>query len=243
MIGNDAKNLKKAVKIIEPYADIIDFNFGCPDSDVSELKMGAYMMKHPEKIGNIISAAIKCTDKPVTAKIRLGWDETHINFLKVAKIIEDAGDSAIALHARTREQKYSGNADWSAIKQLKENIKIPVIGNGDIDSGKKAVEMLTTTGCDFVMIGRAAMGNPLIFKECNAAIEGNLYFPSLDEKHDALKRFLNLYEASKQRDDVASIREYIMWSLKGMKGAKTARARLMRIKDKESIIKVVETFF
>ncbi len=258
LIGNDPKKVKKAIEIIEPYADIIDFNFGCPDNDVSELKMGAYLMKQPEKIWKIINAATCATKTPITAKIRLGWDDEHINYLDVAKKIEDAGASAIALHARTREQRYSEKADWSAIKKLKEHVNIPVIGNGDVDSGRKAVEMLTSTGCDFVMIGRAAMGYPLIFRECNYALErkkGNEgergkefaqhheYTPSLDERHAALTRFIELFEKSRQKDDIASLREYIMWSLKGLAGAKSARAKLMKMKDAAEVKRIAEEYF
>ena len=157
IFGSDVESFTKAAKIIEErmHPDIIDINMGCPVPKVAiKNQAGSALLKNPQKIYEIVKNVISSVNVPVTVKIRSGWDEKHINAVEVAKMCEKAGASAIAIHARTRSQGYSGKADWSIIKAVKENVNIPVIGNGDVNSCYKAKEMLETTGCDGVMIGR-----------------------------------------------------------------------------------------
>ena len=247
LIGNDPVTMKQAVEIVEqhaPFIDMIDLNFGCPDGDVLGWKMGAYLVKHPEKISSLIQAATSATNKPVTAKIRSGWDESSINCIEVGKMIEDAGASAVALHARTRKQVYEGKANWSLIQQLKETVNIPVIGNGDVSNGKLGKSLLTRTGCDMVMIGRGAIGYPFIFKECNHYLKtGKEYRPTSKERHDAILQFIDYYKTKQQRYKFSELKQQVMWSFKWLKGSKSFRVDLMKTKDETELLNLVKAYF
>lgn len=172
LFGSDARILADMAKRIEerPFS-ILDFNMGCPVPKVVNNGEGSALMKDPKLAEEILSALVKAVDKPVTVKIRKGFDEAHCNAVEIAKIAEACGVAAIAVHGRTREQYYSGRADWDIIRQVKEAVGIPVIGNGDVDSPEAARAMLEQTGCDGVMIGRAAQGNPWIFREIVSSLE------------------------------------------------------------------------
>lgn len=169
IFGSDVKSFVEAAKIIEKrmHPDIIDINMGCPVPKVAiRAQAGSALLKNPDKIYEIVASVVKVVHVPVTVKIRSGWDEKNINAVKVAKKCESAGASAITIHARTRSQGYSGKADWNIIKQIKEVVSIPVIGNGDVTTPELAKKMLDETGCDAVMIGRGVLGNPWLIKEC-----------------------------------------------------------------------------
>ena len=242
IIGAEPKQVGKAVEIIEPYADIIDLNFGCPDNNIVKQKMGAYFSKHPNETKKIISAAVGATNKPVTVKIRSGWHDKNLNYLKTAKIAEDSGASAITLHARTKEQRYSGKSDWNKIKELKQKTNIPVIGNGDIWSAEDAKRMLEEIGCDFAMIGRGAIGNPHIFKQSSELIEHNKIIPDLtdEEKTEQLKEFIKLYLKYQIKPSFIEIKKQAMWFCNGMTNATDKRRKIAGVKTQEKLASLIE---
>jgi tRNA-dihydrouridine synthase B len=229
-----------AAKFIESSgADIIDFNLGCADVKVMQQGAGAALLKRPAKIGELISAIVEAVKIPVTAKIRLGVKKNQ--GIEFAKIIEKAGASAIAVHARTAEQFYSGKADWNAIKEIKENVSIPVIGNGDIVKPEDAKRMLDETGCDFVMIGRAAIGNPMIFRQINDYLKTGKYEKvSAKQRIDCFFEFLKLAEKHKVKYD--AVKRHALAFTKGLPNAAKFRFALSKVKDKEGIIVIVEDF-
>ncbi len=236
LIGNDPKIMAESVQFVEEDADIIDINFGCPDGDVCGQKMGAYLAKHPDKIPKLISAVVGATNKPVTAKIRSGWDDASVNCVKVAKMIEDAGTDAIALHARTRKQQYTGKADWGLIRQVKEQVEIPVIGNGDVWNHVDAARMVEKTGCDMVMIGRGAIGYPFVFKEC---VSGKNYHPGVDERRKVMMDFVELHGKQK-RQPFSELKQHMMWLCTKMKGASKLRKDFMLTDDIEEVKKIIQ---
>ena len=178
LFGSDEAVLSEAVRRLNdaPY-DFFDFNMGCPARKIVANGEGSALMREPARAGRLIAAMVKAAAKPVTVKIRAGWDAEHINAVEVAQIAEDAGAAAITVHPRTRDQLYLGRSDWNVIRAVKRAVRIPVIGNGDVVSGAGAVRMKAETGCDAVMIARAAEGNPWIFREALCALRGGEYAP------------------------------------------------------------------
>ena len=225
IFGSDKKSFVEAAKFIyeNMHPDIIDINMGCPVPKVAiSSQAGSALLKDPDKVYEIVKAVKESVPIPVTVKIRSGWDANSKNATVIAKKCEEAGADAIAIHARTRSQGYSGKADWNMIKQVKESVSIPVIGNGDIFSCYDAKRMLDTTGCDFVMIGRGSLGNPWLIKECVEYLE-NGTIPkevTFEEKIDMIKKHLNLLRETKN-DKVAllEIRTHIAYYLKGLKNS------------------------
>ena len=191
LFGSDPKIVSEMAARIEerPFA-VLDFNMGCPVPKIVGNGEGSALMREPKLAGEIIAAMVKAIRKPVTVKIRKGFDEAHVNAVEIAKIAEDAGAAAVAVHGRTREQFYSGRADWEIIARVKEAVSIPVIGNGDVTDGESARRMLAETGCDGVMIGRGARGNPWLFAQTAAFLEDGriLQPPSLEEKKKMMLR-------------------------------------------------------
>lgn len=248
IFGSDVQSFVKAAKIIEEkmHPDIIDINMGCPVPKVAlRAQAGSALLKNPKKIKEIVEAVVKTVSVPVTVKIRSGWDEEHINAVEVAKVCEEAGASAIAIHARTRKQGYSGKADWHIIKEVKENVSIPVIGNGDVTSAKKAKEMLEFTGCDAVMIGRAAIGNPWIFKECLEYIEHNKLIakPTYGEILNMIKYHYNLLKEDKcEKLALLEIRTHALAYLKGMPEAKYYKNLICQAKTEEELFKILDDY-
>ncbi len=245
IVGNDPKMMVESLPYIEPYADIIDLNFGCPDKDILGQKMGAFFSKHPEQMSKLINAVVSATDKPVTAKIRIGWDSQHLNQANAAKIVEDAGAAAIAIHGRTTKQRYSGNANWDAIKQVKDKVEIPVIGNGDIRTAGDARQMMEKTGCDGVMIGRSAMGNPYLFKRCEALLMKNkrLPDPTTEQKGNELLEFIELYHKIQKKVKFPELKQHAMWFCTGAKAAADKRRAIMRVKDEKKLMAVIRKEF
>ncbi len=249
IFGSDLKSMVDAAVYIDKHsnADIIDINMGCPVPKVAiKAQAGASLMKNPDLIYEIVYSIVKQVSKPVTVKIRSGWDSDTINAVEVAKQIEKAGASAITVHARTRAQGYSGFADWDVIKAVKESVAIPVIGNGDVVDGPSAKKMLDYTGCDAVMIGRGALGNPWVFREIDAYLKDGTILdkPTHQEIKEMIIHHLeSLCELKGEHIGVLEMRSHGPWYLKGIEHASTLRKQLSQAKTKEEVIGFVNAFF
>ena len=248
IFGSDVNSFVEAAKIIygRMKPDIIDINMGCPVPKVAvSAQAGAALLKNPDKIYEIVSKVVECVPVPVTVKIRSGWDYNSINAVEVAKMCEKAGASAICVHGRTRSQRYEGNADWNIIKLVKESVSIPVIGNGDIKSVYDAKRMIDETGCDAVMIGRAALGNPWLIKDIinyldNGSLPTNV---SKDEKIDMCIKHMNyLLEFKSEKPAILEMRSHIAWYLKGIEGSNEVKKKIFTCTTKEEVIEILEEF-
>ena len=248
IFGSDKDSFTKAAKYIEEnmHPDIIDINMGCPVPKVAvSAQAGSALLKDPDKVYDIVKAVVNTVNVPVTVKIRSGWDSNHINAVEIAKICEKAGASAITIHGRTRSQGYSGKADWNIIKEVKENVSIPVIGNGDIKSPIDAKRMLDETGCDAIMIARGALGNPWIIKNTIHYLEtGNLLTePTKEDKINMIKKHLKyLLEIKPEKVALLEIRTEASYYLKGLKDSAPYKIKLFQTKTKEEFLKVIDEF-
>lgn len=248
IFGSDVESFVMAAKYIyeHQHPDIIDINMGCPVPKVAvKSQAGAALLKNPQKIKEIVSAVVSSVPIPVTVKIRSGWDHEHINAVEVAKICEEAGAQAICVHPRTRSQGYTGKADWSIIKSVKEAVSIPVIGNGDIKSCYDAKRMLEETGCDAVMIGRGVLGNPWLIKECVMYLETGevLPKPSPKERIDMCLYHLNLLKELKNEHIAClEIRTHISWYLKGLPKANDIKNKIFSLDHISDIIQVLNEY-
>ena len=246
IFGSDLKSFVEAAKYIEEnfHPDIIDINMGCPVPKVAiKSQAGSALLKDPVKIYEIVKAVVDNTNTPITVKIRSGWDDKHINAVEVAQKIESAGASAIAIHARTRSQGYSGSANWNIIKEVKQSVKIPVIGNGDITSPEHAKQMLDETGCDAIMIGRATLGNPWIIKEIVHYLDTNelLPKPTKIERIEMIKTHYNLLKKySNTTHALLEIRTHALWYLKGIPGTKEIKTKICQAKTEEEFINIIK---
>ena len=242
IFGSDTNSFIKSAKFVEENykPDIIDINMGCPVPKVAiKSQAGSGLLKNPEKIYEIVSSVVKTVNIPVTVKIRAGWDNETINCVEVAKMIEKAGASAIAIHPRTRVQGYSGKANWNLIKQVKEAVSIPIIGNGDITTIYEAKQMLEETNCDAIMIGRATLGNPWFIKECIEYIENNniIKKPSFDERINMLiKHYQLLKENTGERKAILDIKTPALYYLKYIPKSKELKKELSLCKNEKDFI-------
>lgn len=239
LMGHNLEDISKAVKIISKKADIVDFNMGCPMNKIVNAGCGAALLKDPEKVKQIVETLVSSTKKPVSVKIRSGWDSNSINVLQIAKIIEDKGASMITVHPKTRVQLKSGEPDWSLIKKVKQNLSIPVIGNGGINKPEDVERMFDKTNCDYVMIGRAASKNPYIFTQVNEYLKNGKY-----EKENSEKMFLDYLKlAKKYKSNLNYIKLHAIYFTRGLRNSNTLRTELSRVKNLEEIENKLSCFF
>ncbi|MDE6387359.1 MAG: tRNA dihydrouridine synthase DusB [Lachnospiraceae bacterium] len=243
LFGSDPKIISEMAKQIEdrPF-EIFDINMGCPVPKVVGNGEGSALMKQPKLVEEIITALVKAVHKPVTVKIRKGFDEEHVNAVEIAKIAEASGAAAVAVHGRTREQYYAGEADWDIIAQVKQSVNIPVIGNGDVTDGVSAEKMLGTTGCDAIMIGRAARGNPWIFRQIGDYLEDGTVMPKPDreEVKAAILRHAQLQlECKGEYTGIREMRKHVSWYTVGMPHSARLRQRVNMVESFEELERLV----
>ena len=248
IVGSDLESLNFASKYIHENTnvDIIDINMGCPVTKVTNRsKAGCSLMKDPEKVKSIVESIVDIVPIPVTVKIRSGWDKDSINAVEIARIAEDAGASAITVHPRTKDQGYSGKADWSIIKEVKDNVTIPVIGNGDIKSCFDAKRMLDETNCDAVMIGRAALGNPWLIRDCvNYLIDGTLPEEvTIEERMEMLKKHVSLLVDNKGEDfAIPKMRSQAAYYVKKLPRTIELKQQIFKMNTKEDLFNLLDNY-
>lgn len=236
IFGSDTESMGKAAEFISKKCDILDINMGCPAPKVVKNGDGSKLLLDLKLAESIIKEVVEKSTKPVTLKIRKGWDDEHIVAKDIAKIAEKSGISAIVVHGRTRQEFYSGKSDWNIVKQVKDEVSIPVIGNGDITSEEDALEMFKQTGCDGIMMGRAILGNPWLFNRIIHFLETGekLNEPSDKEKLEVLKEHFDLLLKYKgEYTATREIRKFIAWYVKGMPNARQYKERVNTIDTKE----------
>lgn len=246
IFGSDEETMGYAAKYVSKLADIVDINMGCPAPKVVKNGDGSKLLLDIEKAEKVIKSVVKNSSKPVTLKLRKGWDLNNIVAVEFAQMAENAGVSAITIHGRTRTEMYSGKADLDIIKKVKESVKIPVIGNGDIVDEEAALKMFEYTGVDGIMIGRGTFGNPWIFERIKYFLETGEKLPEIskEEKLRVIKKHIEL--ELQEKEEITAIREmrkHIAWYTKNMPNSSEFRNEINKIEDKDALIKKVEEFF
>lgn len=244
LFGSDPDIMSEMAKQIEelPF-QVLDINMGCPVPKVVKNGEGSALMKNPKLVYQIVSKTVRATRKPVTVKIRKGFDDAHVNAVEIAGIAQEAGAAAVAVHGRTREQYYSGKADWEIIRQVKEAVSIPVIGNGDVTSGETALAMMRQTGCDGVMIGRGAQGNPWIFRElAEYGRTGETpKRPTREAVKEAMLKHARLQmEFKGEYAGIREMRKHVAWYTKGLEGAARLRDAVNRIESYQELCRLLD---
>ena len=245
IFGHEPEVMAEAAPMALAYsgADILDINMGCPVGKVIRSGDGSALMRDPELAGRIIEAVVKAVDVPVTVKFRKGWDSGHVNCVDFARMAEASGAAFVTIHGRTRDQMYSGAADWEVIAEAKAALSIPVIGNGDVTGGSSAIAMQDYTGCDGIMIARGALGNPYVFQEVKAAFAGVPYTPpSNAERLDLAIAHVRGLVAHKGPHGVIEMRKHIAYYVRGMKGASAFRTAATLAPTAEALIAMIEEY-
>ena len=244
LFGREPDEFKEAIiKSSDRTNALWDINMGCPVPKVVKNGEGSALMKEPLRAGKIVEACVSATDKPVTVKMRTGWDADSINVVEVAKTVEAAGAGAVAVHGRTRKQMYQGEADWEIIGRIKEALNIPVIGNGDVFTADDGIRMIDETGVDAVMVARGALGNPWIFRELNAMYDGDNVpdKPTLSEIKDAMITHVDgIADLKGENRAVAEFRKHAGWYVRGIRGAAAFRRRVNEINELDELKKAIE---
>ena len=244
IFGGEKESLVEAAKFVDKNtnADIIDINMGCPVPKITKVDAGAKWLLDPDKIYEMVSAVVDAVDKPVTVKMRMGWDENHVYAVQNAQAVERAGGKAVALHGRTRVQMYEGTSNWDIIREVKQSVNIPIIGNGDVHTPQDAKRMLEETGCDGVMIGRAALGNPwMIYRTVKYLETGELMNePSAREKIDVCMLHLDrLIDLKNENIAVREMRKHAAWYLKGIRGNGSVRNAVNECNTREELAELL----
>lgn len=246
IFGSEPEPMAKAAKIVEKAgADIIDINMGCPTLKIVKNGEGSALMRTPELAYSIIASVVEAVNIPVTVKIRKGWDDSSVNAVEMAMLAEKAGAAAISVHGRTREQFYSGEADWSIIKAVKENVAIPVNGNGDVRTPEDAVRLRSETGCDGIMIGRAAQGNPWLFRQVTQYLSTGklLPGPTMAERFEMTLRHLEMLVAYKgEHIGIREMRRHAAWYTKGLPHSAELRLRFNQAETREDFTAILNEF-
>lgn len=245
IFGSDIEALKKASEYVGKFVDIVDINFGCPAPKIVKNGDGSKLLQNLELLEQIARKVVKASSVPVTAKIRKGWDKDNIVAVEAAKILESAGISAITIHGRTREEYYSGTADWQIIKKVKEAVNIPVIGNGDIRGKEDAVRMFEETNVDGIMIGRASIGNPWIFEEVVNYLSGNMQRRVTNEERlNVILEHINLEIQEKSENTaIKEMRKHLAYYIRNTKDASKLRERINKIDSKEELVDCLNEYF
>lgn len=247
LFGSDGKALATAARKVEAAgADMVDINLGCSVHKIAQSGAGAFLCKSPGRLKEMLSEVVEAVEIPVTIKIRKGWDDHHLTAIEVAKGAEEVGVAAVAIHARTSKQMYSGTADWEFIKTLKESVSIPVIGNGDVNTPEAAIEMLNRTGCDAVMIGRASRGNPWIFREALSkwAKGEKIAPPTLAEKKALILEHLEAAIRDQGEEfGVPDMRKFMAWYTRGLPSSATFRDKVTRVTKVEQMERLLDELF